>query len=214
MSRTAGRAAVTGALMAIALNTVVRFVRPVVPDGQLSYPLSTRAFAMGQVVFAITQALMAFGILGLVRSRPAGSGRAASVFGAFAVVGMAITVPGELVLVAVADRAADSAAVSSASTVFGVGLLLVDIGLIGLGVGMLRRRTWAMPWCALPLALGLFQLAVVAPVSLALGFASIASYLVIVASDLLMAALGLALVGGHGSRYLDGPPRSEVVVVG
>lgn len=194
MGRTAGMAAITGALVAIAANTAVLLASPAVPDDRLSYPLSTGAFAAGQVVFALTQALMAFGILGLVRARPAGTGRAASAFGALAVAGMVLTVPGELVLIAVGDRATDSAAVSNASSLFGLGVLLADLGLIGLGLGMLRRRTWPMPWRTLPVALGAFQLLVVTPVSFALGFDSVGSYLVIAAADALTAAIGLALV--------------------
>src|SRR5436190_1704194 len=142
MRRTAGIAAITGALMAIAANTFVLLASPAVADNRVSYPLSTGRFTVGQVVFALTQAMMAFGVFGLVRARVAGTGRGASVFGALAVAGMALTVPGELVLIAVAGRATDSPAASNASTVFGLGILLADIGLIGFGVGMLRCRVW------------------------------------------------------------------------
>jgi hypothetical protein len=190
--------------MAILGNTFVLLAHPAVPRSRLSYPLPTAAFDLGQVWFAATQTLMAFGVLGLVRSGAAGRGRVASAFGAAAVIGMSLKIPGELALILVASRAADSSAVSLASTPFGLGVLIADIGLIGWGVLVVRRGRWPRPWHALPTCLGLFELLVTTPVSLSLGFASPASYTVIVVADLLIAAIGIALI-----RLLPTPPATE-----
>jgi hypothetical protein len=60
-----------------------------------------------QLVFALTQVLLALGIYGLVRSdviRPARGSRTLSVR---AVLGMALTVPGELVLIAARSNSQD-----------------------------------------------------------------------------------------------------------
>jgi hypothetical protein len=73
-------------------------------------------------------------------------------------------------------------------------VLLADVGLIGLGVLALRRRRGPARLAAIALALGSFQLVVVTPVSLSLGFASTASFVVITAADLLTMLLGAALV--------------------
>ena len=54
-----GRAAIAGAAMAIVGNAVLVLIDPAVSDDRVSYPLSTGAFAAGQVWFAVTQALMA-----------------------------------------------------------------------------------------------------------------------------------------------------------
>lgn len=86
-----------------------------------------------QLFFALTQLLMAAGIFGLTRSDAVRPGRAARVLGAVAVTGMSLTVPGELVLILVRSDNAGASAVSTLSSVFGLGVLLADAGLIGLG---------------------------------------------------------------------------------
>ena len=70
----------------------------------------------------------------------------------------------------------------------------MNIGLIGFGVMAVRQRRWPARWRLLPLLLGLFQLLVATPVALAAGFASMAAFVVIALCDLLVAAVGLALV--------------------
>src|SRR4051794_15924783 len=190
MRRGAGFAAMAGAFMAIAGNAAVTLAHPSVPKAQTSYPLSAAVFSLGQVWFAMTQALMAVGILGLVRRSSAATGRRAATFGAVAVAGMIITVPGELALIAVAAKDVDSAATSAVSSVFGIGTLLADIGLIGFGLSALRQRRWMLPARVLPLTFGVFQLLIVTPVSLSLGFSSAASFVAIAVADLLMAGIG------------------------
>ena len=189
-----GIAAITGALLAIAGNAVVLAAQPNAPAHVVSYPLSPHDFRLGQVFFAFTQALTALGIVALVRSGIAGPGRRARVGARLAVAGFLLTIPGELVLALVADAATDSGRASAASSVFGIGVLLADLGLILFGVSALRAAVWPRSWAALPLALGVFQLVVVTPVALGAGFASVAAFLVITAQDLLVALLGWQLV--------------------
>jgi hypothetical protein len=193
-SRRAGVAVITGALLEFAGNSVVHSSSPAVATDRVSYPLSVHAFQLGQVFFAITQVLIAVGIVALVRSDAVAPGLAARSFGWIAVVGIALTVPGELLLIAVAGSDVDGAAASTVSTGYGIAILLTDIGLIGYGALALRQRRWPAGWRLLPLVFGLFQLLVVTPVSLAAGFASGASYVVIALSDVLLVAIGLALV--------------------
>jgi hypothetical protein len=97
----------------------------------------------------------------------------------------------------VAGSDVDAGSTSAASTVFGVGVLLAAIGLIGLGSFALRLRRGPTAWAVLPLVLGLFQLLVVTPVSFALGFASPGSFVVIALADLLTVLIGVGLL--HGS---------------
>jgi hypothetical protein len=194
LQRRGGQAAIAGALLAIAGNAVVLPAAPAVSDDRVSYPLSTHAFQPGQVFFAFTQALTAAGIVALVRSEVVRPSHAGRVFGWLAVIGMALTVPGELALISVAHSTIDAASASAASTLYGVAVLLADIGLIGFGVLALRQRRWPAPWRLLPLLLGLFQLLVVTPVSLSAGFATTAAFVVITVADLLTAGIGLALV--------------------
>lgn len=189
-----GVAAIAGAALAIVANAAVLAADPAVSDDRVSYPLSVAAFQLIQVFFALTQALMAWGILALVQSGVAGPGRTARIWGRLAVTGMGLTVLGELALIPVAGSDVDAAATSAATTVFGLGVVLADVGLIGFGVIAVRQNWWPTGWAALPLALGLFQLLVVTPVSLALGFASIGSFVVITVADVLTALIGVALL--------------------
>lgn len=213
--RTAGVAAIAGAGMAIAANTAVRLVPPSVADDRLSYPLSSSAFAAGQVWFAVTQALMAYGVYALVRSEAVKQSRARSVLSVLAVVGMGLTVPGELVLIAVASEDVNSAAVSAASSVFGLGVLLANLGLIGYGVLALRQRRWPLPWRWLPLVLGSFLLFVTTPVSLVFGFGGVASYVAITTADLLFVLIGVALIRSDSpSGFQDVEQRRPKGAVG
>lgn len=200
MTRNAGIAGIVGAALAIVGNAALFAVHPVVPSSKLSWPLSPRSYVFMQVFFALTQLLMTVGIFGLTRSDAVRPGRAARVLGALAVTGMSLTVPGELVLILVRGDNADASAVSTLSGVFGLGVLLADVGLIGLGVLALRQRRWSRGWAALPLALGAFQLIVVTPVSLAAGFTSVASNVVIGVADVLIALIGIRLLKATSIR--------------
>jgi hypothetical protein len=194
LQRRAGAATIVGAVLAIAGNAVVLAVEPAAPEYQVSYPLSAHAFQLGQGFFALTQALMAAGIVVLARQQLIRRSLAGRVFGWLGMIGMVLTVPGELALIPVAGSDVDSASASAASTLFGVAVLVADVGLIGFGVLMLRQRRWPAAWRLLPLVLGLFQLLVVTPVALSAGFASMAAFVVITVADLLTAGLGVALV--------------------
>jgi hypothetical protein len=192
--RYGGLAAITGALLAIAGNTALLFINPVVTEDALSYPVTPGQFRWVQLFFALTQALMAYGVFALVRSGAARRTRSTRIFGALAVIGFVITVPGELVLMLVADEAFDSTAVNTASSVFGIGLLVADVGLIGYGLAALRSRLWPTGWAALPLIFGAFQLLVVTPIIFATGFTSFATYTAIAVADLLVAVTGVRLL--------------------
>lgn len=191
--KAAGGAAVAGAVLAILGDALVLATSGNAAKDTVSYPLSPQDFRAGQVFFAVTQALMAAGLFALVRSRPRRH-RLDRIAAILVMVGSALTVPGELVLAFVADAPVDSARSSAASSVFGVGLLLADIGLIIFGIAALRSRQWQTQWAALPLALGVFQLLVVTPVVLSAGFASVAAFAVITASDVLTTLVGVGLL--------------------
>ena len=166
-----------------------------------------------QLFFALAQALLAAGIVGLVGSDIVRPSRWSRVFGGLAVVGMVLTVPGELVLIATRGAEADADSVAAVSSVFGLGVLLADLGLIGLGVLALRQRQWPTTRAALPLVLGLYQLFVVTPVSLSQGFTSIASNVVIGAANVLTALIGVALLqntAGDGPRSRSESPTATL----
>lgn len=192
--RYGGIAAILGAALAIVGNALIVVAAPAAAPDTVSYPLSVTQFRWAQLFFAVTQALMAYGILELVRSGAVQRRRSTIAFSFLAVIGFALTVPGELVLIPIAADASDSTAAAAASTVFGAGLLIADLGLIGYGLTALRDHHWPRPWAALPAVLGAFQLLVVTPVALSTGFASTPTFVTITLANVLIAAIGLRLV--------------------
>ena len=202
-------AAVAGAALAIAGNALVLAATPHAPKDTVSYPLSPSSFRAGQLFFALTQLLMAWGIVGVSRLRIGGGGRAARTGSWLAVAGFVLTVPGELALIFVADAGIDSAGANAASSIYGMAVLMADVGLIMLGAAALRADVWPHSGGFLVLGLGLFQLLVVTPVVLGAGFASVPAFIVIAVQDVMVAQLGRQLIGrrtregNHGEAPLD-----------
>jgi hypothetical protein len=193
LQRHGGIAAIVGAVAGIVGDVIVHSSDAVVATDRVSYPLSSTAWAWWQVFFACTQAMLAVGVVALVRSDLVAPSRRRTIMARFAGVGVALTVPGELLLIAAAGSTNDSTRASLVSTVFGVIVLVADAGLIGYGVLALRQHAQPRLRAALPLVLGVFHLAVLTPVSLAAGFASGASQAVFAVSYLLYATIGLTL---------------------
>ena len=73
-------------------------------------------------------ALMAAAIVALVRSRAVRPRRSRRIFGGLAIDGIVLTVPGELALIPVAGANVNSAAASAVTTMYGIAVLLTDIG--------------------------------------------------------------------------------------
>src|SRR5450755_3329563 len=72
LQKRGGWAAIAGGLLAIAGDGVVLASGPSVANDRVSYPLTTHAFQAGQVFFALTQALVAVGIVAWSGRRPCG----------------------------------------------------------------------------------------------------------------------------------------------
>jgi hypothetical protein len=191
-TRRAGRAGTAGALLAIAGNAAVLAADPAAPAGIVSYPLSPGAFAWGQLFFAATQALIALTV-GVLAARCAqDTGRAGHVAAIVAIVGYALTVPGELVLALVASQPTDSAEASAASSVFGLGLLVGSLALVVVGIVAARAGS-QRGLGALAATLGAVQILVVTPVVLSQGFGGLPAFAIITLADLLVAAIGVRL---------------------
>jgi len=190
----AGIAALAGGVLAIVLNAVVMFAPAAGTPGLVAYPQTVSDYRAGQVVFAATQLLMGFGLFAMIRSRIARIGTIGRVGGWLALVGWAITVPGELIIGVVANQPMDSDAAGVATGIYGVAVMVADIGLILFGVGVLRSPAWRHTWGALPLALGIVQLFFVTPVLLVIGFIGIPAFIALVVQDLLVALIGTVLI--------------------
>lgn len=64
----------------------------------------------------------------------------------------------------------------------------------GYGVAALRTRLQPAGWAALPLVLGAFQLLVVTPLAIGVGFTSVLTYTAMALADLLVVAIGVRLL--------------------
>ena len=187
-------AALVGAAVAIVLNAIVMFAPAAGKPGLVAYPQAVDDYRSGQIVFAATQLLMGIGLFAMIRCRRAPLSGMGRVGGWLAIVGWAITVPGEIIIGVVADQSVDSDAATVATTVYGVGVLLADIGLILFGIAVIRSRSWWLSWRPLPLILGVVQLVVVTPVLLVIGFIGVPAFAVLVVQDVLVALIGVALL--------------------
>lgn len=159
----AGRlGALGGALTALSGLVVTGVVRPtttVTPD-RWSYPWTPGAFVAVSLLYAVFHVLVAIGVIGFVRSRVGGPGRAAVIGGWIAAGGTLALGVAELVSIPIAGRGLEDPAAGLVGAVFGVGNLVAAIGLLVAGVATVRAGVWDGWRRWTPLATGLILAAV------------------------------------------------------
>ena len=121
--RNAGILCIAGALIAMTANALSAQADPAVAEDITSYPLSTSVFVVAQILFALTQAMMLMGVLGLVRAHAIGRTTLATIGAWLAVIGIGLTVPGELGFGIIASSETDSTSAMIVSTFFGLATL-------------------------------------------------------------------------------------------
>jgi hypothetical protein len=151
--------------------------------GAGAFPLVLRGFSPWMALSAVALVLLVAGLAGMATTELAGSGRLATVGLAGAIAGTVID------LLAHATAAVDAA--RSVSPLFPVGAVGTWAGMVLTGAAVLRARRWAGPARFLPLACGLYPLAVVLPAYL-VGDGPV-GHLAGAGLGLLWAALGLGL---------------------
>ncbi len=113
-----------------------------------SVPLPLRlrgAFVVFTLCGAVLHLLILMGILGLIRSGVAGDGRAARIGGPLAAGGTALLFVGELLSPLVIDTPESAGSAGAVGAVFGLATILATVGMLSLGVALLREASPGTP---------------------------------------------------------------------
>ena len=189
--RIAGILCIAGALIAMTANALSAQAAPAVAEDITSYPLSTGVFVVAQILFALTQAMMLMGVLGLVRANAIGRTKLATIGAWLAVIGIGLTVPGELGFGIIASSETDSTSAMIVSTFFGLATLVGSLGLILAGIGAIRTRAWTSWRRFTPLIVGAYYFVVLLPVFIAV---EVGNLWAITGWNICFILLGLALL--------------------
>ena len=154
--RAEGITCIVGAAVLTALAVVTQVVQAStdVSKDQWSYPWSSGTSITFYLFAAGSELLLAFGVLGLRRSRVAGTTRAASLGLWAALVGTALIVVGHLASIPVRDELVDEGWPRVVGGVFGLGTALTAIGFLLAGRATIRAGIWRDWRRFTPLAVG------------------------------------------------------------
>jgi hypothetical protein len=164
MERNTGRACIAGGSVLAIGGVVTQVVQAstTVSDRAWSYPWSSATLVPISVAWALAQALLIVGLLGLRRSGVAGDTRAARIGLALAIAGTALILGGHLASIAVRDQTVDDTGAQLAGALFGLGTVLTAAGLLLAGRATLRAGRWHRWRRLTPLATGVCTLALLA----------------------------------------------------
>jgi hypothetical protein len=162
-TRIAGRACACGATLGVALGLTTQLVQAStdVPKDQWSYPWWSGASISFWLVAALAHALIVVGVIGLRRSGAAGTTRAARLGLAAALGGTGLVVAGHLVSIPIRNQTIHDTWPQVVGGVFGIGTMLVAIGLLLAGRATLRQRNWDDWRRFTPLAAGVWAAALI-----------------------------------------------------
>ena len=205
--RNAGILCIAGALTAMTANALSARADPAVAEDIISYPLSTGVFVVAQILFALTQAMMLMGVLGLVRAHAIGRTRLATIGAWLAVIGIGLTVPGELGFGIIASSETDSTSAMIVSTFFGLATLVGSLGLILAGIGAIRTRAWTSWRRFTPLIVGAYYFVVLLPVFIAV---EVGNLWAITGWNICFILLGLALLHHASTTVQETTEPSEL----
>jgi hypothetical protein len=161
MERKSGLALIAGGSVLAVGGVVTQVVQAstTVSDQQWSYPWSSNAAMAISAVWAVAQALVVFGLVGMRRIGVAGPGRAARVGLALGVAGTALILGGHLASIPVSDQTLDDTGPQVAGALFGLGTILTAIGMLVAGRATLRTGAWHDWRRFAPLATGVWAVA-------------------------------------------------------
>ena len=153
--------AVGGALNLISGAVVQGIVQPAsdVSDEMWSYPWSGDAYVPVSLVLAALYVLVFIGVLGFARSGVAGPGRSARVGTVVALTGTAVLFAAQLLSIPIADQRLDDTGAGLVGACFGLGTVLSAIGFIVAGIATMRARRWDGWRRYVPLATGIWLVA-------------------------------------------------------
>ena len=187
----AGTLCLWAGLLGAASGIYLAAVRPAVSPERFSYPLESAQFALIQIWFVIQHLGLLVGIVALgANGATARSG--SSRFGQVAaVVGMTMLTLTEFVAILAARAPASSNSVTLLEVGYGISSTLIGLGLVMVGVAVLRSRTWHGWHRFVPLAIGVY---VFVPMTPALAGPFVVARIAISGWMLLFALLGWTLM--------------------
>lgn len=187
----AGKVCLWAGLLGAASGIYLAVVTPIVSAERFSYPLESAQFAFIQVWFVVQHLGLLVGIMALGATGAAGLGRSPRVGQFLAVVGMTVLTVTEGVAILAAGEVVPSTLVTLLEVSYGISSTLIGVGLVMVGVAVLRSRKWLGLRRFLPLAIGVY---VFVPMTPALSGPFVAARLAISGWMLLFALLGWTLM--------------------
>ena len=153
--------AIGGALTVISGAIIQGIVQPAsdVSNEMWSYPWTSDAYVPVSLVLAALYALVFIGVLGFARSGVAGPGRGARVGTVVALTGTAVFFAAQLLSITVADQRVDLNGAGLVAACFALGGVLSAIGFIVAGIATVRARRWDGWRRYVPLATGIWLVA-------------------------------------------------------
>jgi hypothetical protein len=162
-TRVAGRACASGAALGVAVAVATQVVQEStdVPKDQWSYPWWNGVSISFWLVAALAHALIAVGVIGLLLSGAAGSTRVARLGLTVALGGAVLIVAGHLASIPIRKETTHDTWPQIIGGAFGIGTILVAIGLLLAGWTTLQERNWDDWRRFTPLAAGAWAVALI-----------------------------------------------------
>ena len=156
-TKTLGVLCAGAALLGAASGLYLAFIDPAVASDRWSYPQSPTAFAWTQSWFVVQHIPL---ILGLVAATPAiGASRVGRIGWFGGVAGMVILTVNEALAILPRNDGTDSSLVGAIEGIYGIGTLLIAVGLMIGGAAAVRARLWTKAEAWLLFALGAWLVA-------------------------------------------------------
>jgi hypothetical protein len=197
-ARTAGFWCIVGATVATLGAIVTGSIPSSVPTTNMSFPFSPTTYAITQLIWAGCQTLMFLGTLGLARSGAVGVSRLGQIGIWITLAGMAAIVPCVAGFAFIASETVDSTAATAMSSAIGLASTLSGLGFLLVGIAVLRAGRWHGWQRFTPLLCGLYVFVALTPILAAfpaLVFWAIAGW------NATFILLGLALYGQRAASH-------------
>lgn len=191
-SRQAANLALWTGLIGAAAGIYLSLVPASVPDDRYSYPLSATGHIWMQVFFGIHHVGLVVALAALWASGAAGQNRTATVGHYLGLGGMILLSVTELLAISAAESPLEGSRADQLGVAYGLSCTLVGVGLVLVGIAVMRSGRWNGWRRYVPLAIGAW---VFVPLFPALAGPFVLARLAIVGWMLLFAALGWGLPG-------------------
>lgn len=178
-------------LVGAAAGVYLAVVPASVPDDRYSYPLSATGHIWMQLFFGIHHLGLVVGLLALWAAGVSGQSRSATAGHWLGVAGMVLLSVTELLAISAAESPLKGARADQLGIAYGVSCTLVGVGLVMVGIAVVRSGIWYGWRRYVPLAIGAW---VFVPLFPALAAPFVVARLAIMGWMLLFAALGWGLL--------------------